>query len=202
MIKVTIYFVRHGQKEKKPGDPQLTSKGIQQARETALFLKNLEIQSIYSSPYLRTKQTADIIAKQFQLPVITDGRLNERLNWGDRDNESFEEFWNEWQKTDRNRDYKPKNGRSSFKTGNEVKQFIEELPSIDKNHSVIIVSHGGTIGDFLRIVIPDNGLSHIINETTGAHYLEIDECSITVINKTTDVYILKTINDTRHLHTL
>lgn len=200
MIETTIYFVRHGQKEKKPGDPPLTPKGIKQAQETALFFSNLDIQSIYSSPYIRTKQTADIIAKQFQLPVITNDRLKERLNWGDRNNESFKEFWNEWQKTDLDRNYKPKNGNSSFKTGNEVKQFIEELPLTNRDHSVIIVTHGGTIGDFLRVVIPDKNLPHIINKETGAKYLEVLECSITIIEKMNGNYILKKINFTNHLN--
>lgn len=194
----TIYLIRHGQKENKPGDPPLTALGIKQAKATATYIHTHNIHSIYTSPFLRTKQTAEIIAKQFQLPVIPDERLKERLNWGDRKNETFNEFWNEWQKTDIDRTYKPLYGKSSTQNGLEMKNFLATMVS-NHNQSIVIVTHGGTIGDLLRTIIPDVQLPHIINAKSGAKYLDILECSITQITADNSNYSLNKINFIDHL---
>jgi len=194
----TIYLIRHGQKENKPGDPPLTALGIKQAKVTATYIHTHKIHSIYTSPFLRTRQTAEIIAKQFQLPVISDERLKERLNWGDRKNETFDEFWNEWQKTDIDRTYQPLHGKSSTQNGLEIKSFLDTIGN-NQNQSIVIVTHGGTIGDLLRTIIPDSQLPHAINEKSGAKYLDILECSITQITADNSNYSLERINVINHL---
>lgn len=198
-MSTTIYFIRHGQKENLSGDPTITSLGIKQAQTTAKYFSDFKITSIYASPYRRTVQTAQIIAKQFDLPVNTDYQLKERLNWGDRKNESFAAFWNEWQKTDLDRSYRPTYGKSSFQTGEEVKHFIDNLPGLKENQSIIIVTHGGTIGDFLRVVFSEEKLPHLTNKESGAKYLDILECSITEIEVDNKQYSLKKTNFTDHL---
>jgi len=72
---MNIYFVRHGesegnlngvhQGEKVP----LSETGKQQARLVAKRFKNIKIDTIYASPYLRAKQTAEIIAKELSRPI-------------------------------------------------------------------------------------------------------------------------------------
>ena len=191
----TVYFIRHGQKAAAPGDPDLTSLGIKQAEQTAHYFKNFKINALYASPYQRTIQTAKIIASQLNLPVHNSYLLRERLNW---EKGTFADFWQEWQKTDLNRNYQPLSGRSSFQTGKEVKNFIDQL-DLHKNQSIIIVTHGGTIGDFLRVAFPVELLPQLINQESGAKYLNILECSITEIETNNRQYILKRINFTRHL---
>lgn len=73
-----IYFVRHGQTlmnkkniHQRPEEP-LTDKGSKQAHEVALELKRKNIDTIISSPFVRARQTAEIIGAELHLPIIFD----------------------------------------------------------------------------------------------------------------------------------
>lgn len=54
---------------------RLSSKGVEQARETARYLKNLPIASIFSSPMLRARQTARELLAATQLDTVSISRL-------------------------------------------------------------------------------------------------------------------------------
>lgn len=80
-----IYFVRHGAVEnpqqlyygRLAGFP-LSAAGVQQAQQAANFLRGRPLAAIYSSPLLRTRQTAQAIAAAFPgLPVQISASLNE-----------------------------------------------------------------------------------------------------------------------------
>lgn len=65
-IEVTtrIYLTRHAQKSKEGGkDPNLSMEGQATARRLAEYLRMAPIDSIYSTPYKRTRQTAAPIAE-------------------------------------------------------------------------------------------------------------------------------------------
>lgn len=78
-----IYCVRHGESEANvtnvfpTPETSLTERGIQQAREVAESLVGLNITDIYSSPALRTIQTAFIIAERLGMKFVVDDRLRE-----------------------------------------------------------------------------------------------------------------------------
>lgn len=73
-MKTTIYFVRHG-KVYNPTDiwygrlPRysLAKQGREQIEQTAKFLAKEHIDILYTSPLLRTKQTADLINNKLKL---------------------------------------------------------------------------------------------------------------------------------------
>lgn len=68
----TLIMVRHAEKSDFPrSDPILTSGGIARADELAYILKYVELDAIYSTPFLRTKQTVQ--------PTAEDKGLNVRL---------------------------------------------------------------------------------------------------------------------------
>ena len=83
-----IYFVRHGESEQNAENirqgPEglLTEMGIAQAVATAKrFPKEKgKPQVIISSPYERTKETANIVAKELNLPIEYCDLLVERKN--------------------------------------------------------------------------------------------------------------------------
>lgn len=192
----TIYLIRHGEKEKNAEDTPLSEVGKKQAEITAHFLKDKNIDVLYASPMKRTQQTAAPIAHILNLPVITEKRLIERLNWGDRKGETFEEFLAEWTKTAKDRQYVPPFGDSSYNTGERVKAVLDE---IEDNKNAVVVTHGGAIGDFLMNTFTREELPFTKGATTGVEYLEILECSITEVHKDNKTYILKKVNDTAHL---
>ena len=80
-----IYVTRHGQtnwnlEKKVMGrcDEPLNDKGKSQALETKNKLLDVGIDLIICSPLLRTKQTAEIINGNRNIPVIYDDRIIER----------------------------------------------------------------------------------------------------------------------------
>jgi broad specificity phosphatase PhoE len=196
---VTFYIIRHGQKEGHSGDPALNNIGKIKAKTTAKFLKNKQIKQIYVSPLKRTMDTANAIAKELGLKVNVDPRLYERINWGDRKGESYDDFWKEWQKTDLDRDYKPSHGYSSRESGQRLESVLCDIAKNSKsNGNFLIVTSGGIIGDLLKNIFPEKILPLKTNETSGAKYIEILECSITIIKKDRN-YILEKTADISHL---
>jgi alpha-ribazole phosphatase len=193
---ITFYLVRHGTKENIPFDPPLTEIGIKQAEATAKYLRNISFKAIYVSQKLRARQTAQIIAKSHSLPVFTDKRLQERMEW--ENDKSFDEFVAEWDKTDIDRNYKPKVGLSSNNNGKQIRKVIDELANRYDEGNILVVTHGGSIGDLLRNLFTKNDFVYKTRPDSGAPYLNILECSVTVIQKK-DKYKLLKLNDVSHL---
>jgi len=194
---LTFYLVRHGMKLSAPFDPPLTKLGIKQAEITAKCLKNISFKSILASPKLRTRQTAEEISKPHSLHMSTDIRLIERLEW--ENSQSFDDFNIEWTKTDIDRDYVPKKGKSSHENGRQMREVLDESSIKYEDGNILIVSHGGSIADLLRNIFTQENLPHQVNPKTGAKYMKIQECSVTVIRKQKENYKLVKINDISHL---
>jgi phosphohistidine phosphatase len=78
-----IYFLRHGEAGKKAGGDDsarpLTEEGIarMEVEAAAMTLLHIGVRTIVSSPYLRARQTAEIVARKLRpsSDVIVDTRL-------------------------------------------------------------------------------------------------------------------------------
>ena len=186
-----FYLIRHGEKERIAGDPELTEIGKKQAIATGKYFKDKKIKAIYSSPLKRTVETAKHIASFHNLEVIVDHKLLERANWGDLPGQSFTEFVKMWQLCDENRDYTPLVGDSSRKAGERIEKFLHQLHPKHKNDEVVLVVHGGLIADFLLNVFP--------TFTDRAMVTGITECSVTIVNFDGKNFILKKLAETSHL---
>lgn len=99
MQKTTILLVRHGESEGNTaavftghrGYP-LTPMGHKQAAATAAYIKqNYAVDAVYSSDLPRAFQTAEHIALQYGLPIVTDASLRE-LYAGEWENRHFTEL--------------------------------------------------------------------------------------------------------------
>ncbi len=65
----TVYLVRHAEKAAAPAaDPPLTEAGTKRAEELAKKLSKAGITTISTSQFLRTKHTAEPLAKQLGIP--------------------------------------------------------------------------------------------------------------------------------------
>jgi broad specificity phosphatase PhoE len=64
----------------KPYDPPLSDDGMVQAKQLAKRLKGEKISQIFSSPFLRTVQTANAVAEVLDLPIKLETGLSEWLN--------------------------------------------------------------------------------------------------------------------------
>jgi len=81
-----LYFVRHGQTNDNAGidvadrdvrDKFLNDTGVAQANNAAETLKSIHFDAILSSPLKRTMQTAEIINKYHDLPIVAVSNLRE-----------------------------------------------------------------------------------------------------------------------------
>lgn len=86
-----IWITRHGKRydfvnpdwfitAQLPYDPPLAEDGITQAKELGKRLQSENITHIFSSPFLRTVQTAHEIAQILDLPIKLEAGLGEWLN--------------------------------------------------------------------------------------------------------------------------
>jgi broad specificity phosphatase PhoE len=93
-----LYLVRHAQSEGNLGfagpddDPSLSDVGREQARRLALRFAGQKLDAVYSSPLLRTQETALAIAEAAGLAVRTVEELHEiDLGQARRDRDSYSE---------------------------------------------------------------------------------------------------------------
>ncbi len=194
-----IYLIRHGEKEATKDNPGLTPKGVGQAKKTAIHLSQYPITHIFASPYLRTQQTAQHIAEQLNLQFITDDRLRERMDFQEFSGNRAE-FFTEWSKATHDRYYVPVSGRSSDETASQVIALLDELEAEREQHNhIALVTHGGTIADFLRSVFDEPVTSPLkYTFAEGADY-RIDECSVTRVTKVGSLFASHDLHHTKHL---
>ncbi|KAI0564186.1 Histidine phosphatase [Gracilaria domingensis] len=87
----TVYIARHGERidhvdkswkatSERPHDPFLTETGIQQAHHLGKHLATKELTHIFASPFFRTVQTANEVAKVTGLPIKIEPGLSEWLH--------------------------------------------------------------------------------------------------------------------------
>lgn len=81
-----LYLARHGEafhnleqrlNAEAAGDRGLTAEGRRQAAALAATLSNVPLEAIYVSELPRCRQTAEIVNRYHDLPLISDARLNE-----------------------------------------------------------------------------------------------------------------------------
>ena len=127
-----LYVTRHGEtdwnlygKVQGKANIELNAKGIEQAKETMVKLKEENIDLIICSPLKRAKQTAEIINSEKNIPIIFDERID------------FQAFWN----YEKNVNYeKAENIRVFF---NRIFLFLDEIKKKYKDKNILLVTHGG-----------------------------------------------------------
>jgi broad specificity phosphatase PhoE len=67
----TVFLVRHAEKADAPReDPPLTEAGAARAQKLASLLASAGVKAIYTSQFLRTKQTVEPLAKQLGISLV------------------------------------------------------------------------------------------------------------------------------------
>ena len=168
-----IYFLlRHGQarsnKERFVSSwPEriynpLTPKGIKQIKDLIPIFKKEKIDLIFSSDLLRTKQSAEMIAKQLKRKVNFDKRLRE-IKLG-KFNGGLENDWNKFFKTPKEKFTKrPRNGENYRDIRKRAFKFLEEINKKYRNKRILIISHGAILFVLEAIIKGFNEKQEIIN---------------------------------------
>jgi broad specificity phosphatase PhoE len=181
-----VYLVQHGDKQRLPGDPGLTSLGCQQARQAGAWLNDQAIRALYASPLRRARETAEGIGRVTGLPVTLDDRLRERLNWAG--GESLEDFLARWARTEDDRDHQPAGGVSSRQAAARLRAFLAGLAG--QPGPVAAVTHGGITTDLLRTLLGDAAVPPGVRESG------MPACAITAV---TDTAVVSLIASVAHL---
>lgn len=86
----TVFLVRHAEKAAEPkDDPPLLESGIVRSKELARILGDAGIRTIYTSQYLRTKQTAAPLAAQLGIVSTVVPLTMNTMNMGEVSQESI-----------------------------------------------------------------------------------------------------------------
>lgn len=67
----TVFLVRHAEKESDSRDPELSAEGRDRANELAKVLGSVELDAIYDTPFIRTRDTAKPTAEKLGITVET-----------------------------------------------------------------------------------------------------------------------------------
>lgn len=80
-----------------------------------------------------------------------------------------------------------------------MREVLDHLYRKYNDGNVLVVTHGGSIGDLLRNIFGDGAIPEEIDPVTGVNHIKIAECSITTLERNEQDYALLKINDASHL---
>ena len=184
MSRPKFYFVRHGESEanilrefsNRGFKHGLTSKGRQQAYALANGLKPIALTRLYSSPLLRSIQTAEILADELAvLWEITDA-LRE-YDCGVLEGKSDQESWDRYISVLKNWiqrgqwECRIEGGESFIEIKERFLPFMHKLVEQYRgsNGGIVLVGHGGLYRIMLPLVLANVdfhfAMDHAINNT-------------------------------------
>lgn len=152
-----FYIVRHGESESnilgtissETNNPDhLTDKGRLQAKENALKLKGKKIDFIYASPFVRTQETAKIMAETLnfeQNKIITDERIHE-IYAGEFNGKTDAEYQRFFSSPMEKFVKCPAGGGETYtEVRKRMVEFIYDINSKHQGQNILIVSHNTPI---------------------------------------------------------
>jgi isoleucyl-tRNA synthetase len=151
-ISKNTYFVcRHGEAENNvkmiisthaKNSHHLTDKGKKQAEDAGKWLSSKKIDYIFVSPFLRTQETAEIIAGKIGFDakkIITDDRIRE-LDAGAWNGKKFNDFVHAFAHANRFTE-KPEDGENYADIKKRMGDFLYDLETKYEGKNILIVSH-------------------------------------------------------------
>ncbi len=140
---------RHGEKQTTGFDPELTSRGLEQAQNIVKKVKSGHLpkpQALYVSTKKRTTQTLSPLAQEFHLKTQIKAELTERVP-----GETHEKF--------------------RFR----IQEFLVKLLLLHQDHEVIyLCTHYDWIEEFLSVIESDTDLSRY-SQFGAAQYILFDK---------------------------
>ena len=195
---MNLILIRHGQSEWNAlnqftgwKDPDLTAKGIEEARNAGMIINNLNINFdlVFTSALKRAQNTAEIILKEINQPLSTikNQALNER-NYGDLAGLNKDDARKRWGDEQvhiwrRSYDIPPPGGESLKDTGERVlPYFMKEIhPHVCKGKNVLVAAHGNSLRSLIKFLdnISDEDIVKL-EIPTGApiHYVINEDGSV------------------------
>ncbi len=121
----------------------LTSRGHIEAEATALKIKERKIDIIITSPFLRTKETAEIVAKAIGLgaqEIITDERIKE-IDTGVFDGRPIAEYRENFSSMREKFEERSGSGENLLDVKRRVMEFLVDLETKYSGKTILIITH-------------------------------------------------------------
>lgn len=176
-------------------DSELSDLGKLQIAKLNKFLEKEKIDSIYTTTSTRTKQTVLEISKFRGINIIEKENLKE-ISFGDFEGFNFDiiqkNYPEEFEKLiSQGFNYRYPNGESLIDSYNRVCEEIDKIISCNKDKTILICSHAGTIR---------NIISYLIGKTYEFHWnFRIDNASVSIIDIVDGFPVIQTLNNTSYL---
>ena len=200
-----LYLIRHGatannrarppRLQGRRTDPGLSDEGRRQAEQTSRFLSSSGLRTVYSSPLLRAKQTAEVIAKPHGLEVVTADDLIEADvgEWEGR-------TWTEIERDDREAYLAfMENGAENPYLGGETIRTVQErsAPTLEQ---LVSENLGSVIAAVAHNVVNRAWLTQLLGLPV-AKYRNVpqDNCGVNLIRYRKGEVKVVTINGVFHL---
>lgn len=199
----TIYVVRHGESQsnvyahENPDKPashfgefgsSLTQKGKEQAHTLAQKLKTISFSAFFSSDLNRAKETAEIIASYYNIPVTNEKIIRERFFGEPMSNVKKKTIEKVLDQLAEEKKFAFKyfpNGESGHDVVNRFQKFLKEVAHKHKNKTVLVVSHSYVMRLFLihaKFAKFDELKGGTI-KNAGYFVIEIDDDSFRIVDK-------------------
>ncbi|MEK7463660.1 MAG: class I tRNA ligase family protein [Patescibacteria group bacterium] len=149
--KNTYYVCRHGEAENNAkmiisslaeNPHHLTDKGKKQAEDAGKWLTSKKIDLIFTSPFVRTRETAEIIAKKIGIDkkkIISEPKICE-INTGIWNGKGFNDFISSFGHESRFTET-PEGGENYADIKKRVGDFLYSLEKKYEGKNILIVSH-------------------------------------------------------------
>lgn len=197
-----LYMIRHGETDwNKQGilqgstDIPLNACGIEMAEKTSAGLKkdNISFDRIFSSPYLRARTTAEIIAKDFGCAITIAPQLRE-MCFGKYEGHRICEFRRDQKYTEINKffydpaHYRNEGDAESFEqVFARIQEFLTDsiLPLENTCENVLLVCHGALIRALICLIhkMPLTAYWDIHLTNCGIKLAKLENGQITMVDE-------------------
>lgn len=181
-------------------DVPLSDRGREQAEALGALLTDSPPDAVWTSPYLRARQTAEIALAGLDVPVVVDERLRER-EFGVLDGLTRKGIVALWpQEAERRKAvgkfyHRPPGGESWTDALLRVRSAVQDLRRDGAGRRVVVVAHQVVVLLF-RYVLEDMDEAEVLAVDREG---DVANCSVTSYRAAGDGMELVAYNDVRHL---
>ena len=196
---VKLILVRHAltvdnQKSRLSGhiDSSISDEGKEQIDKITNYLKDFDIDKIYTTTSSRTKDTVKKLSELKSIEIIEKESLKE-ISFGDFEGLTFDEIKDKYPKEfqdmiEKGYEYKYPNGESLIDSYNRVCIELDNIISNNDDRTILICSHGGTIR---------NIITYLISNSYKYHWnFKIDNGSVTILEVQDGFTVITAMNNT------
>ena len=194
-----VKLIRHAltvdnQKSRLSGhiDSSISEEGKEQIDKITNYLKDFDIDKIYTTTSSRTKDTVKKLSELKSIEIIEKESLKE-ISFGDFEGLTFDEIKDKYPKEfqdmiEKGYEYKYPNGESLIDSYNRVCIELDNIISNNDDRTILICSHGGTIR---------NIITYLISNSYKYHWnFKIDNGSVTILEVQDGFTVITAMNNT------